>query len=77
MPAKSVLTVTPLTARNDPTALKEGSHRSFFATAVVTAEEGRCEFRALGDRRAQLASPSTLRSPHEEKCRAQHHPTCV
>ena len=31
-----MLTVTPLTARNDPTAFNDGCHRSRFATAVVT-----------------------------------------
>ena len=44
MPARSVLTVTPLTAFSEPTALSTGCHVCGFTTTVVTAAGGGANF---------------------------------
>jgi len=44
MPARSVLTVTPLTALSEPTALSTGCQVCPFTTTVVTAEGGGANF---------------------------------
>ncbi len=47
IPARSVLTVMPLTAFSDPTALRTGCHCSVLATAVVTAAGAGANFAAI------------------------------